>query len=308
MKILLIRLSILCLLPVGTAWGGPIVTHHDLRVELIPDEHRLEGTDVLTVRAQGGSPLLLSLSPSAEVQGVSARGKETHWQFHQGYLTVDLPEMAAAGEIPVEVRYRASFTDQPPAHPLNTENPGYGVTGAIGPAGVFLDGNAGWYPDQQDSRPTFRLQVRTPPEMSAVTSGRRIDAVSGSSTWQADYPVRGLALAAGPYRVQTGEAGKVPVYTYFYPQSEKFAASYLEAAENYLALYHRLFGFYPFGKFAVAENFFPTGYGFPSWTLLGSTVVQLPFIVRTSLGHEIAHSWWGNGVWVDYSQGTGPKG
>ena len=69
-----------------------------------------------------------------------------------------------------------------------------------------------------------------------------------------------------------------------------------------------MIGPYPFEKFAVVENFFPTGYGFPSYTLMGSTVLRLPFIIDTSLPHEIAHSWWGNGVWVDYAQGNWCEG
>jgi hypothetical protein len=56
------------------------------------------------------------------------------------------------------------------------------------------------------------------------------------------------------------------------------------------------------------ENFFPTGYGFPSYTLLGSRVIRLPFIMHTSLGHEIAHCWWGNGVYVDYEKGNWSEG
>jgi hypothetical protein len=41
---------------------------------------------------------------------------------------------------------------------------------------------------------------------------------------------------------------------------------------------------------------------------MGGRVLQLPFIVRTSLGHEIAHCWWGNGVYVDSSQGNWSEG
>jgi hypothetical protein len=37
-------------------------------------------------------------------------------------------------------------------------------------------------------------------------------------------------------------------------------------------------------------------------------VLQLPFIIHTSLGHEIAHCWWGNGVYVDSSQGNWSEG
>ena len=77
---------------------------------------------------------------------------------------------------------------------------------------------------------------------------------------------------------------------------------------RYIALYEELIGPYPFQQFSIVENFFPTGYGFPSYTLLGSTVIRLPFIIETSLGHEIAHCWWGNGVLVDDRQGNWCEG
>ncbi|MCU0586075.1 MAG: M1 family peptidase, partial [Desulfobacterales bacterium] len=77
---------------------------------------------------------------------------------------------------------------------------------------------------------------------------------------------------------------------------------------GYLSLYEELFGPYPFPKFAVVENFFPTGYGFPSYTLIGDRVLRLPFILTTSLGHEIAHCWWGNGVFVDSAAGNWSEG
>jgi len=91
----------------------------------------------------------------------------------------------------------------------------------------------------------------------------------------------------------------VDIYTYFYPDNAGLSARYLEAAARYIGFYAELFGPYPFEKFAVVENFFPTGYGFPSYTLLGSAIIRLPFIIDTSLPHEIAHCWWGNGVLVD---------
>ena len=92
--------------------------------------------------------------------------------------------------------------------------------------------------------------------------------------------------------------------TYFTGANRDLSSAYLDAAIRYLKLYSDLFGPYPFPKFAVVENFFPTGYGFPSYTLLGSSVLRLPFILSSSLGHEIAHCWWGNGVQVDYQSGN----
>ena len=73
-------------------------------------------------------------------------------------------------------------------------------------------------------------------------------------------------------------------------------------------MYEEMIGPYPYGKFATVENWFPTGYGMPSWTLLGGTVMRLPFIPYTSFGHEIAHNWWGNSVFVDRRGGQLVRG
>jgi aminopeptidase N len=58
----------------------------------------------------------------------------------------------------------------------------------------------------------------------------------------------------------------------------------------------------------VVENTWESGYGMPSFTLLGPRVMRFPFILHTSLPHEILHNWWGNGVYVDYSQGNWSEG
>ena len=65
---------------------------------------------------------------------------------------------------------------------------------------------------------------------------------------------------------------------------------------------------YPYAKFALVENFWETGYGMPSFTLLGSQVIRFPFILHSSYPHEILHNWWGNSVFVDYEQGNWCEG
>lgn len=73
-------------------------------------------------------------------------------------------------------------------------------------------------------------------------------------------------------------------------------------------MYSELIGQYPYKKFAMVENFWETGYGMPSFTLLGPTVIRLPFILNSSYPHEILHNWWGNSVFVDYSKGNWCEG
>ena len=52
----------------------------------------------------------------------------------------------------------------------------------------------------------------------------------------------------------------------------------------------------------------PTGFGMATLTYIGAEVLKLPFIRATSLGHEVLHNWWGNGVYVDYATGNWSEG
>jgi len=297
----------------GCVPGRPLVTRHDLAVRLDPESNSLAAVDAVNVRTGGKSSLAFALSENATVENVSAQGRDLAFTFRGGILQVALPpEFSPEGTISLTIEYHASFRDRVPEHPVNTDDPSYGVRAAIGEKGAFLSDSAGWYPEIPGSRPTFRLRVEGPTGYEAVTAGRYVGReTSGGVTrseWETRMPLEGLSLSAGPYRVRERSTGETKIYTYFYQETDPLSGKYLEAVARYLALYSKLFGPYPFEKFAVVENFFPTGYGFPSYTLLGSTVVRLPFIIETSLGHEVAHSWWGNGVLVDYRRGNWSEG
>jgi hypothetical protein len=80
------------------------------------------------------------------------------------------------------------------------------------------------------------------------------------------------------------------------------------AVERYLRLYEDSIGPYPFEEFSVVSSPTPTGFGMPTLTYLGVDVLRLPFIRDTSLGHEVLHNWWGNGVRPDYGRGNWSEG
>ena len=133
---------------------------------------------------------------------------------------------------------------------------------------------------------------------NGVRTGREVRGERLITVWEEKNPVDGIALIAGKYTVTEDLAGPVAISTWLLHDEPKLAALYLERTRAYLSMYERMIGPYPFGKFATVENWFPTGYGMPSWTLLGGTVMRLPFIPYTSFGHEVAHNWWGNSVFV----------
>jgi hypothetical protein len=311
----MVTVALACLALFGVArpcLGASPLVHHDLMVTLDPDGQRLTGTDTLKLRPHDARHVTLALSPEARIIGVSMDEKVIPFTFEGGVLHIYFPSDVPKGEITVTVLYEAFFRDVVPKDPVHTEDPGYGVLGVISSEGTFLLPGAGWYPTIHESRSTFRLQVQAPAGYETVTAGKRLargtEAGVTTSVWDIKLPLQGLSLSAGRYVVGERDAQGTALYTYFFPEDAPLAERYLEATAHYLNLYTDLFGPYPFDKFAVVENFFPTGYGFRSYTLLGGTVLRLPFILETSLAHEVVHSWWGNGVLVDDEHGNWCEG
>lgn len=316
-KILNRRRRLACL---ATAWlwltmsasSAAFQAAHDLVVTLTPETAGLSGTDRIRLIDCSQDILPIGLDPRIRIQVLQVNGVIVSAIPTDAGPAIDLSATDRRATIELVIRYEGRFQDEAPVQPVNTDNPGYGVTGTISPRGTLLLGGAGWYPAIEDAVETLHVRVEAPEGISAVTAGRSmgIATMDGKtvSRWQIDPPAERLALSAGRYVVTASQAGAIPTTTYFLSDDRRLADTYLQATAEYIALYESQFGPYPFPKFAVVENFFPTGYGFPSYTLIGGRVLRLPFIVGTSLGHEIAHCWWGNGVRIDPSDGNWSEG
>lgn len=294
---------------VARAGAEGAVLRQDISVTLFPAEHRLTGESRITFVA-GTGRVALRLSPAARVDSVTVSGRKVPFSFATGVISLELPASHATQT--VEISYRAGFNDPVSQRPGAGEDPSYGVSAAITEKGTFLGDSAYWYPVPSRIPAARSLKIAAPAGTEAVSFGRRVSrGTQGGVTrshWEEARPVGALSLSAGPYRVEDRRLGAIELHSYLYPANAALAARYLDAAARYLTFYSDLFGPYPFEKFAVVENFFQTGYGFPSFTLLGGAVIRLPFIVDTSFPHEIAHSWWGNGIGVDPRQGNWCEG
>lgn len=297
---------------VGAVTAMDATAVHDLTIRLVPEKSELEGLDQIRIQRPENGPVHLVLSPHARIQAVRIDGHDHPYSFNRGRLTVNPDHSESTLNVDLSLQYTCRFDDPAPVRPVNTDNPGYGVSGTISASGTFLLSGAGWYPRVADARQSFLLTVDGPDETVAVTAGRRLgidhQGARTVSRWQIDNPLEGLSLSAGPYVVEKRTLNGLTATTYFFPANQVLAPRYLEASLRHLKRYSDLFGAYPFDEFAVAENFFPTGYGFPGYTLMGGRVLRLPFIPETSLPHEIVHSWWGNGVLVDVASGNWCEG
>lgn len=297
---------------ISSGVANAVDIRHDLRIKLDPASGRLAGVDTVTIRSGSGILPEFHLTSRATDIDVRIDDRPVPFTFADARLVPQIKGRRMKDPLEVTIAYTALFNDPAPVSPVNTDNPGYGVSGTITTAGTLILAGAGWYPRLEAETVTYRLRVEAPEGVLAVTSGRRlgVETRGGQSVseWVVDHPVRGLSLSAARYRVNEKVFGEVTAATYFFPGSDHLSEAYIEATGRYLEFYQRLFGPYPFDQFAVVENFFPTGYGFPGYTLLGSQVLRLPFIIDTSLGHEIAHCWWGNGVFVDHRGGNWSEG
>jgi len=313
---------------------------HGIFAELGPEESTISCRDTITVdmgRREAGR-FRFFLNKSLEVEAVRERGRsipfsavtefkpgdyleeaeEGDREFYANAALLILEIPSAPGDVPEDgprtfvVEYSGVIYDSLKVAAYSRGAEAEQTTGLIDTAGVFLGPPSHWYPAVPDSMARFGVTAVTPKGYETVTQGRLVSRESHEGTvktvWRGAAPSDGAYLIAGPYDVRTLKHEGVELATYFYRSEADLSEQYLSACSRYIGMYNELLGPYPYSKFAVVENFFPTGYGMPSYTLLGRRVLRLPFIVHTSLGHEIAHNWWGNGVLVDPDDGNWCEG
>jgi hypothetical protein len=304
------------------------ILHHRLFVELFPESHELIATDYMTIRVgPQATPITFSLAPTLQVQGISTMlaeqgvGVPVDIPFevelsraepasrHVKVRLTGLSELIGGGELQLKWRYRGVINDPPrePRH-LRFVTPSE-TSGHIGPEGVYLSSESQWYPNLAGSLATYELEVHLPGGWTAVTQGRQL----GSSRWSIETGTEALTLVANKFVAKQREwrdprGQTIQVAAYLFPENAHLADEYLDATIKYLATYIPILGPYPFPKFAVVENFFASGLGMPSFTLLGSGVIKRHYTQPYALGHEIVHSWIGNSVLNKVDEGNWVEG
>ena len=291
--------------------SGQSLPEHHLRIELHPEQHSLVAEDQIILPPDTPRILYFSLhqnmnpaSPDAEIEIAKSMTENSMREYR-----VTLPK----GSDRFTLNYSGEIF-QPPRQDVREARSFESTPGIIAEEGAVLTGDSGWYPNFGEGMMTFALDVEIPPGWRAISQGKRSDerdAVQGRQGhvhWDETRPQDEIYLIAAPFTEYARNDNGIESLVYLRNDDEALAHRYQDATARYIAMYQRLIGPYPYAKFALVENFWETGYGMPSFTLLGSQVIRLPFIIDTSYPHEILHNWWGNGVYVDYSGGNWSEG
>ena len=184
--------------------------------------------------------------------------------------------------------------------------------GIISSEGVYFANSTLWVPLFEGALYTFDLTATIDTAYGIISQGTRkkneILKDKKIITYQSESPSDEFYLIAGKWTEYNIKAGSILVQAELRTADSTLANKYMGATIGYLELYNKLIGPYPYSKFTLVENFWETGYGMPSFTLLGEKIIRLPFIINSSYPHELLHNYWGNSVYVDYTKGNWCEG
>ncbi len=279
--------------------------HHALSVVMIPERSFIEVQDEIKLPSPVTTVDFLlrhslsvdSLSPGTIVRKTKTSNgpiPATHYR-----IRFDAPRRT------FKLRYRGEVDEAVATQTRERGGGRAGSSGHISSSGVFLSGASLWYPQLPGRLVSFKMMIDLPSGWTSVSQGNPLSEDHG---WIEHAPQDDIYLIAAPFHRYTLETPFAEAQAYLRSPDADLARRYLEATRDYLELYQQLLGDYPYGKFALVENFWESGYGMPSFTLLGPRVIRLPFILHTSYPHEILHNWWGNGVFVDRDSGNWSEG
>ena len=293
--------------PVWSFSNGPI--HHHLRIELEPSSRfaRIEDTIQFKPSRENCASFVFYLHADLKL---NRHQVPTSWQ-----MQIATHKSAEPRLIKIEISKSRSATC-PETFSMVLDYSGilYDTDDPAGSGGFFFSGGSYFYPQTKGPSPlvTFELQVSLPEPWQVVSQGQRSgDRLSGKRrivSWNSSRPAEEIYLMGNKFHIYEAEHNGFSLYAFLLEQEDDLADRYLQTAKGYIDFYSRLLGPYPYEKFALVENSRQTGYGMPSFTLMGSRIIRFPFILHSSYPHEILHNWWGNGVFPDLDQGNWSEG
>ena len=294
-------LLLLCLVMTPNEAGAFSPVHHQLQIELEPSRNfaRIEDTIQFKNSQENCGPFYLHSNLKLDKIPTDWKVKILH-----GLLKIEfIKSRSTICPETLRLNYSGILHD-----------PFLGPDALIDSNGFFFSGESYFYPRSKKlfQKVTFEMQVLLPEPWQVVSQGQRYgDQLLEARrivSWKSSRPAEEIYLIGNKFHVYETAQNGLSLYAFFLQKEEALASLYFQAAKGYIDFYSKLIGPYPYEKFALIENSRQTGYGMPSFTLMGSRIIRFPFILHSSYPHEILHNWWGNGVFPDIKQGNWSEG
>jgi hypothetical protein len=263
--------------------------HHRIDISLLPAVKYLKVTDTVSLLASKKYRLLLNKNLQVKITSSGdqlrlAQSADPISNYNEYELQTDSSDQL------VILQYSGVIFD-----PITNSE----TTGLISSDGAVLFGSTYWLPDFSE-KATYEIVKSDLPQNWKIASPLE----------QTSLPQQDIYLIAGAFQEYSldNNPSHVPLKIYLRNPDPQLAQTFLSLLPGYLEHYQKTLGNFPYQSFAVIENFWETGYGMPAFTLLGPNVIRLPYILNSSLPHELLHNWWGNSLYVDYARGNWCEG
>jgi len=333
-KIIKSIITILCFLIITASLNlfGSGYVHHDLKISIQPGDAFIRVEDTVTLPMSmlkkkthfllHGNLEIMEHRGIGEIEqekgelkkeffGINTAEFEIKEKMPLAHYSFPAPKIKN-GQVEFTLVYQGKIH-----HPITQVGAEYArgfseTPGIISEKGIYLGGSSFWLPWFNDDLVTFKMEVSLPKDWSAVSQGKRTKNEKNDKrslcAWDSPDPMSQVYLIGAPFHEYSIKVGETAIIAFLRKPDDSLANRYLETTGQYLKMYEYLIGPYPYSKFALIENFWETGYGMPSFTLLGEKVIRFPFILHSSYPHELLHNWWGNSVFVDYESGNWCEG
>ncbi|MGE5354877.1 MAG: M20/M25/M40 family metallo-hydrolase [Deltaproteobacteria bacterium] len=311
------------------AYNQESIIHHNIYVTLDPSKSLIDVNDNISSKSNKEASIVFELNSSLKIYYTSKNItlKQINKNVNSQDIGMDRDSEKSNSKIFLNkylVKFRNSdreFTikyrgkiESPIKQSLENYQRGFSESpGIISEQGVFLAGSTFWIPTIENSYISFDLKADLPSGWSSVSQGKRTKKESlpakNIDTWVETEPQEEVFLIASKFHEYSSVMNNgVSSMAFLRTKDDPLAAKYLEVTEQYMAMYEEMIGKFPYLKFALVENFWETGYGMPSFTLLGEKIIRFPFILHSSYPHELLHNWWGNSVYIDFESGNWCEG
>ena len=308
------------------------VIHHNLQAEIKPSVSFISVTDEITIPAKllkkdltflinkklavkslsdNVKLKLIKKSVSAKDVGMDRETDESYNNLILSKYSISFPK-SLEKKLVFKLQCKGTITSEIEQSKENYQRGFSQSPGIIDKKGVYLAGSTYWVPAFDDNLTSFNLTVKSPKGWKTVSQGKRTEDKNNENfhtdKWESPTPQEEVFLIAAKFTEYNYQAGAVTAMAFLRKPDDGLANKYLETTAQYLEMYRQLIGKYPYSKFALVENFWETGYGMPSFTLLGEKIIRFPFILHSSYPHELLHNWWGNSVYVNFKKGNWCEG
>lgn len=266
--------------------------------------------DEIKVFKNSSEIIRVGLPREAKVIKILINNENVNFSFKDGVVNILMNN--GEKDFTLIINYSVQFVKEFNFKNIDFEDPSSNLISHISKEGVFIGGDVLWYPRFNTKPEKKEITFISDKDFEFITEGKRVDYQKNNhivkSTWLVNKETRTLPILGGPYTVKVKQSGNLQIFIYSFKENLHWSDKYLDAVEEYIKFYSMLIGPYPYEKFAVVETYLPVGISYQSFTIVSKELMKLPFMIETSLPHEILHSWFGNGVFVDYEGGNWSEG